>query len=342
MVIESKAPNRIDLSGGTLDIFPVYILLGLSIVVNVSIKIYSYCILEEIDDEVLELQIKDLGKMYRIFDIEQVRNNLDTKLIYETIKAFKFDNYKGYRITTFNEAPLKSGLGASSALLITIIKNLLKTNRLLHSSFNDYDIIDIASFIEAKVLHTLTGKQDYIAAIYGGINAIFFDKNQFVIERINSEKLIKELEKSVLLAYSGFEHESGNLNWYVIKAVLDKDGDIIEKLSKIREISEDVYEVISLADMEKLGNLIKQEWNVRKTLSPYHSNALIDEFFKEIDKYCWGYKLCGAAGGGTILILTNKHDEVRKVMKEFNLTELDFKVDNFGLSTSVSNFSLCT
>lgn len=339
MIIESRAPNRIDLAGGTLDIFPIYILLGLSIVVNVSIGIYSHCILESIDEDILEIQIKDLGKFYRVSNLEQIKNNIDTMLIYEVIKAFKLDSYKGYRITTFNEAPLKSGLGASSALLITIIKNFLRTNRILHSSFNDYDIIDFASFIEAKVLHTLTGKQDYIAAIYGGINAIFFDKNQFVIERINSDKLIRELENYVVLAYSGFEHESGNLNWIVLRAVLDKDKETIEKLHKIQEISEDVYEVISMYDMEKLGNLIKQEWNIRKTLSPYHTNQYIDEFCCAIEKYCWGYKLCGAAGGGTILILTDKHEKIRKTIKEFGFTELKFEIDNFGLSTKVLDLS---
>ncbi|MCS6955243.1 MAG: hypothetical protein NZM44_02675 [Candidatus Calescibacterium sp.] len=342
MVIESRAPNRIDLCGGTLDIFPLYILLGLSVVVNVSIGIYSHCILENIEEDVLEIKIKDLGKFYKVSNLEQIRNNIDTMLVYEVIKAFKLDNYRGYRITTFNEAPLKSGLGASSSLLITIIKNLLKTNKVLHSSFNDYDIIDFASFIEARVLHTLTGKQDYIAAIYGGINAIFFDKNQFVIERINSDKLINQLENHVILAYSGFEHESGNLNWAVLKAVLDKDKETIDKLSRIQEISEDIYEIISLYDMEKLGNLIKQEWNIRKTLSVNHTNQYIEEFCGAIDKYCWGYKLCGAAGGGTILILTDKHSEVRKVIKEFGLTELKFCIDNSGLSTVISDFSLCT
>lgn len=336
MIIKSRAPNRIDLAGGTLDIYPLYILLGLSIVVNVSIGIYSHCILEKIDEEMLEIEIKDMGKFYKVSTIEQIKNNVDTKLIYEAIKIFNLEKLlMGYRITTFNEAPLKSGLGASSALLITIIKNLLKMNKVLHSSFNDYDIIDFASFVEAKVLHTLTGKQDYIAAIYGGINAIFFDKNQFVIERINSDKLISELEKHIILAYSGFEHESGNLNWLVLKAVLDKDNDVIEKLTKIQEIAEDVYEIISLADVEKLGNLIKKEWNIRKTLTNYHTNHYIEEFCNAIDKYSWGYKLCGAAGGGTILIITDKHPEVRKIIKEFNLSELKFKIDNLGLSTTV-------
>ncbi|MFN4220025.1 MAG: hypothetical protein ACK4GJ_03780 [bacterium] len=336
MIIKSRAPNRFDLAGGTLDIFPLYILLGLSIVVNVSISIYSNCILQKIEEEVLEIEIKDLGSFYKVSNIEQIKNNIDTKLIYEAIKVFNLEkSLIGYRITTFNEAPLKSGLGASSALLITIIKNLLKMNKVLHSSFNDYDIIDFSSFIESKVLHTLTGKQDYIAAIYGGINAIFFDKNQFVIEKINIPNVIDELEKHVILAYSGFEHESGNLNWMVLKAVLDKDKEVIEKLTKIQEIAEDIYEIISLADIEKIANLVKKEWNIRKTLTPYHTNKYIEEFCQAIDKYSWGYKLCGAAGGGTILIFTNKHQEIRKIIKEFNFTELKFKVDNLGLSTSI-------
>ncbi|MEN3015706.1 MAG: hypothetical protein ABDH21_06615 [bacterium] len=339
MVIESRAPNRIDICGGTLDIYPVFVLLGPSIVINISISIYSQCILEKIDEDVLEINIKDLGKFYRVSDIENIRDNLDARLLYETIKAFRMEDFKGYKITTLNEAPLKSGLGASSALLITIIRNLLKVGNQIH--FNEYDLIDFASCIEARVLHTLTGKQDYIAAIYGGINSIIFDKNKFIVEKINSEKLIKELESYVILAHSGFEHESGNLNWLVIKALLDKDSQVIQKLKKIQEISEDIYEIIGLADIEKVGDLVKQEWNIRKTLSAHHTNQYMEEFCNAIDKYCWGYKLCGAAGGGTMLILTNKHQEVRKIMKEFNFAELKFKIDTFGLSTKTSDLSLC-
>jgi D-glycero-alpha-D-manno-heptose-7-phosphate kinase len=338
MIIESRAPNRVDLSGGSLDIFPAYILLGLSIVINVSIDIYSHCILEKIEENVWEVNLKDLGKFFKVSDIESLNNNNDTKLIYEAIKFFNLENYKGLRITTYNEAPLKSGLGASSALLIAIVKNLLKTNRILYSSFNDYDIVDFASFIEAKVLHTLTGKQDYVSAIWGGINAIFFDKNQFVIEKLNSDKLIEELEKYVVLAYSGFEHQSGNLNWLVMKSLLDKDIYTIEKLKKIQEISEDIYEIISIADIEKIGHLVKQEWNVRKTLSPEHTNRYIEEFCAQLDKYSWGYKLCGAAGGGTILIFTNNHSKVREIINDFNFKEIKFQIDNFGLFTKINEF----
>lgn len=336
MRIKSIAPNRIDLTGGTLDIFPLYILLGTSITINVAINIFSNCQLENIsENEYLELEIRDLNRIYKIKDINQIKDLSETKLIYESFRTLNIENLKGYKITTFNEAPLKSGLGASSALLITIIKNLLKINKSLYTNYNDYDIIDTASFIEAKVLHTLTGKQDYIAAIYGGINVIFFDKNQYVIEKINQQELIKNLENHIVLAYSGFEHESGNLNWKVVKNVLDKELETINKLKKIQEISEDLYELISTNDIEKIGLLIKQEWNIRKTLTKEHTNPIIENFLSEVDKYSFGYKLCGAAGGGTIFIITNQKNKILNIIKEFNLVELPFKINTSGLITTV-------
>ncbi|MCX7870166.1 MAG: hypothetical protein N2485_01115 [bacterium] len=336
MKIRSIAPNRIDLCGGTLDIFPLYILLGTSITINVAINIFSNCIIENItDNEYMEIEIKDLNRIYNIKDLNQIKDLSEAKLIYESFKTLNIDILKGYKILTYNEAPLKSGLGASSSLLITIIKNLLKINKSLYTNYNDYDIIDTASFIEAKVLHTLTGKQDYIAAINGGINVIFFDKNQYVIEKINQQELIKNLENHIVLAYSGFEHESGNLNWKVVKNVLDKELETINKLKKIQEISEDLYELISTNDIEKIGLLVKQEWNIRKTLTKEHTNTIIENFLNEVDKYAFGYKLCGAAGGGTIFIITNQKEKVINIMKEFNLMELPFKINNSGLITTI-------
>ena len=336
MITKSIAPNRIDLCGGTLDIFPLYIILGTSITINVAINIFSNCVIQDIQDpEYLEIEIKNYNRIYKVKDLNQIKSLEETKLIYESLKILNLDYLRGYRIEIFNEAPIKSGLGASSALLITIIKNLLKLNKSLYTTYNDYDIIDTASFIEAKVLHTLTGKQDYIAAIYGGINIIFFDKNQYVIEKVNQPELIKNLENHIILAYSGFEHESGNLNWKVVKNVLDKETETINKLKKIQEISEDLYELISTNDIEKIGNLIKQEWNIRKTLTKEHTNDIIERFFQEVDKYSFGYKLCGAAGGGTLFIITEHKDKVRNIIQEFKLTELPFKINSSGLITTI-------
>jgi D-glycero-alpha-D-manno-heptose-7-phosphate kinase len=336
MIIRSLAPNRIDLAGGTLDIFPLYILLGTSITINIAIDIFSNCTLENIsENEYIEIEIKDLNRTYKIKDLNQIKEIGETKLIYETFKTLNIETLKGYKITTYNEAPLKSGLGASSALLITIIKNLLKINKSLYTNYNDYDIIDTASFIEAKVLHTLTGKQDYIAAIYGGINIIFFDKNQYVIEKVNQQELIKNLENHIVLAYSGFEHESGNLNWKVVKNALDKEIETINKLKKIQEISEDLYELISTNDIQKIGLLVKQEWEIRKTLTKEHTNPIIDNFLNEVDKYSFGYKLCGAAGGGTIFIITNQKEKVLNTIKDFNLINLPFKINTSGLITTI-------
>lgn len=46
MIIESSAPTRIDLAGGTIDIWPLYLFHGGAETVNVAIDLYAKCRIE--------------------------------------------------------------------------------------------------------------------------------------------------------------------------------------------------------------------------------------------------------------------------------------------------------
>ncbi len=325
--VTAKAPTRIDLAGGTLDIYPLYLFYPETLTLNVAVNIYTYTTVKPSEGLIIELA--DLQRSYRASDVEELEGVPELALIVKSMKVLGFRS--GFEVVTHSEAPLKSGLGASSSLLMTILAALsrYKLEKLALST-----MVDLAANIEAQVLETLTGKQDYIAALQGGVNAIWFDIKGMAFEKITSPELIEALERHVLLAYSGFEHESGNLNWLVVKRFLDKDTELRELLSRIYWVSTEVYEALNECNMEDLGYYIKQEWNWRKRLSPEHTNHVIERFTEKIDPLAWGYKLCGAAGGGTMIIVADprNHEEIKRIGNGFGFEFLDFKIDVSGLS----------
>ena len=325
--VEAIAPTRIDLAGGTLDIYPVYLFFPEALTLNVGIKIYGYTRVKPLK-EGLRIVMEDLNKTYMASDVEELERVKELGLIVKAMKALGFRS--GFEIRTRSEAPLKSGLGASSTLLITILSALTRYSQ---EKMLPHELIDLAAQVEAQVLETLTGKQDYISALFGGINAIWFDLRGINVEKMAFQDLIDLLEEHIILAYSGFEHESGNLNWYVVKRLLEKDKEIRSLLKEIYLTSTEVYEALNEKDMEALGYYVKQEWNARKKLSPEHTNKVIEAFTEELDPLVWGYKLCGAAGGGTLIIIAppEKHERVEELMKKYGFQKLDFKVDSVGL-----------
>src|SRR5260370_9938999 len=46
MIIESKAPTRVDFAGGTLDIWPLYLFHPGAVTVNAAISLYASCVIE--------------------------------------------------------------------------------------------------------------------------------------------------------------------------------------------------------------------------------------------------------------------------------------------------------
>src|SRR3970040_1149697 len=62
MRIHSVAPTRIDLAGGTLDIWPLYLLHPGAFTINLAITRFAHCVLESRRDSRLFLVSRDAGQ----------------------------------------------------------------------------------------------------------------------------------------------------------------------------------------------------------------------------------------------------------------------------------------
>ena len=168
---------------------------------NATINLYAYCTLEETDDGIIAIHSED-SDCYQTYPsckaLEIDGNASLVKGVYNRlVKDFQLEPLS-FKITTYTDAPVGSGLGTSSTMVVCILKAFIEW---LGLPLGDYEVSRLAYEIERKDLGFSGGKQDQYAAAFGGFNYMEFQNNDLVI--VNPLKIkrwiIDELEASMLL-----------------------------------------------------------------------------------------------------------------------------------------------
>ena len=162
-------PNRVDIAGGTLDIYPLYLLIGDAMTVNAAIAVRSEVAVRPFRRGAARLSSGNFGIAVAASDTHGF--SLGGKLGLLSRALRHFPAVSGVEIRVRNEAPVGSGIGASSALLIAL---MLAAGRLTGTACRRDETARAAMEIEAAHLKSLTGRQDYLAALRGGLQGIRF------------------------------------------------------------------------------------------------------------------------------------------------------------------------
>src|ERR1044071_7417955 len=151
MIIESSAPPRVDLAGGTIDIWPLYLFHPGAITVNFAISLHARCRIETRDDGRIVLESRDRKVSFEtnLAALEDLLQEERLELISKLVHFFKPTT--GFHLIAESEAPAGAGLGGSSALAIACIGAL---NRLVGNRYDERKFVTIASNVESTVIVT--------------------------------------------------------------------------------------------------------------------------------------------------------------------------------------------
>lgn len=307
MRITSKAPCRIDLAGGTLDIWPLYLFHANGVTVNFAVDRYTYCKLETRSDREINIHSQDLQRSESFGSLGELRGSKKYKLpLVSQILRF-FTPETGLDITTNSEAPAGGGISGSSALIIATTSAL---NKLTGAGIPIEKLREVAQNIEAQIIDVPTGCQDYYPAMYGGISAI--EIGVAGVHRVEIKIPHEELIRRVVLAYTGEPRNSGINNWEVMKAHIDGDKAVHKNFDRIAAIANGMRGAIERQDWKEAGRLLREEWSNRRKNAPGITTPLIDRLIDVTRRAgSTGAKVCGAGGGGCVLFLVEPEAKQR-------------------------------
>src|SRR5660397_8237 len=281
-------PNRVDIAGGTLDIYPLYLLIGDAMTVNAAVAVRSEVAVRPFRRGAARLSSGNFGIAVTAADTPAV---------------------SGIEIRVRNEAPVGSGIGASSALLVAL---MLAAGRLTGTVCRRDETARAAMEIEAAHLKSLTGRQDHMAALRGGLQGIRFSPGRVDVRRLSpGGPAGRMLRDHAFLAHTGIAHHSSDVNWRMIRGAIDGDDMVLRKFRGIAASARDAWDAVSAADPRGTGAAIAAEWAIRKTLASGVSTAGVEELLpdRRFRRLVSGAKLCGAGGGGMLFGLLRDPDD---------------------------------
>jgi D-glycero-alpha-D-manno-heptose-7-phosphate kinase len=337
VIIESSAPTRVDLAGGTIDIPPLFLFHEGACTVNFAIDLMAKCRIETRTDGIICLQSIDRGLKFELplDQLHELKNEPRLELLSKLVYFFQPDT--GFNMITESEAPAGAGLAGSSTLNIACIGAL---NKLVGDRYPADRFIPIAAAVECQVIKVPTGYQDYYSAQYGGVSCIHFGPAGMYREELTVD--LKTLKDRTVVIYTGEPRASGTNNWDITKRHIDGDPELFDIFEGIRDTSLKLRAALIANDWAKAGEILRLGYPQRKRLSPHittpHMDHLIDVAH---ENGAIATKVCGAGGGGCIAFFCEegRKDDVEKALEgQTDAEVLNWKIAENGLTVEASVF----
>ena len=227
--VRASAPTRIDLAGGTLDIWPLYLFHPGAQTVNAAIGQRAACTVSTSPDRRVQIVSEDTAAALCADTWRQLATDGDNRLLAHIVRFFEVD---GVRVATRAASPLGAGIAGSSALNVAVCAALAEWCRV---DFPPEELLTVAMNLEARTLGIPTGVQDYRPARYGGIAAV--ELGPAGVRRVPLDVDPAELERRIVLAYSGDSRSSGINNWEITRQHIEGDSTVVAHLGRIAEIA---------------------------------------------------------------------------------------------------------
>ncbi|MFI5177182.1 MAG: GHMP kinase [Vicinamibacterales bacterium] len=330
MRIDSSAPTRIDLAGGTFDIWPLYLFHERAQTINAAISLRAHCTLSARPDAGVTLVSDDTGE--RVEAERPERLGVDAlPLVARLVRHF---GARGVDVRTRSESPVGAGIAGSSAMNVAVAAALAAWTGV---SLEPDALLSVAMNVEAQVIGVPTGVQDYRPAYYGGVSAVEMDVAG--VRRVALDVDLSELGRRTVLAYTGASRQSGINNWDVMVRRIRGDAEVVSAFDAIRDAAVAMRAALQSGDWSAAARHLSDEWAARTRLAPGVTTPAIDDLFSRARRAgARAGKVCGAGGGGCLFCLVepDRHAAVADALTAGGATVLACAFEAHGLTISRS------
>lgn len=322
MLIRSRAPLRLGLAGGGSDVSPYCDLHG-GYVLNATVDRYAYAVIRTLDEPVVRLVATD--RQIHTEAAAAVPLPLDGRLdlhkaVYNHfVTQFNCGCPLPLELRTFCDAPVGSGLGASSTLVVAMIRAF---SELLNVPLDDYAIAHLAFQIERVDCGLQGGRQDQYSATFGGFNFMeFYAEERAVVTPLRIKNwVLCELEASLVLFFTGVSRESATIIAEQSTGVSAGIADSIAALHGLKREALVLKECLLRGDFGGVVESMRVGWESKKRSAHTVSNPHIEEIHEAATEAgALAGKVSGAGGGGFMLFFvpTERRMDVIRALGRF-------------------------
>jgi D-glycero-alpha-D-manno-heptose-7-phosphate kinase len=294
VTVRARGWCRVDLAGGTLDIWPLGLLHEGARTINLAIDVPVTVEVTPADRGFTVLQG---GERVTEESAEGLAANAATDLIGEILRELEAPPLV---LKVESGSPRGGGLGASSALAVTLIAAVeTLTERALSPPSR---ASALARDLEARLMCLPTGRQDHYPALLGGALEVLHAPGGEVVRHVRAD--LDALGGSLVVVYTGRSHFSAGKNWQVVRRRLDGDPESIELFAGVSAAAIDLLAALEAGELEEVGRQMSREWSFRRRFAEGVSTPEIERLLAAArDAGAWGGKATGAGGGGCMALL---------------------------------------
>lgn len=316
-MIITRTPFRMSFAGGGSDIASFYEKHG-GCVLSTTINKYMYISVHP------SFELKETVLKYSQTEVVDDISKIDHKYFKEVLNMLRIS---GVEISSTADVPAGTGLGSSSSFTVGLLHALYSYKGKFVSKER---LAAKACEIEIDRLKNPIGKQDQYAAAYGGLSFYQFNKDGsvFVEPVIMRSELYSQLERNLMMFYTGELHSASAI--LKEQSINITSGDKEANQLKMCDLARELRDELQHNNIDAMGEILNEGWNLKRTLASGISNPEIDEYYDIAIKHgAIGGKLLGAGGGGFLLFYVpeNRQQEVRMAV---GLQQMPFSFDYQG------------
>ena len=323
---KAKAPMRIGFFGGGTDVSPYAEQQG-GKVLNCTIDKYVRCMMRPSSDGGITIRSLDLEEVSR-----KTTGHWQGQLSLPQAVLDALPEAQGVEVTMFSDVPPGSGLGSSSALVVSMIK--LLEAAAYTKPLDPHTIAEMAYRIERLDLGIPGGRQDQYAAAFGGMSVYHFGGPRVIVEPVLTDPTaLLELESCLLIGYIG---DRKQLRYHLMEDQVRrlKEGDTLRYHDETKAFVDESVKLLRGSKIAEFGRLLHDAWEVKKSFSPYIAPPHVDEIYTTARAHgAWGGKITGAGGGGFMVFACpfDRRLELERVLTEHGVQMRPFSFTTQGV-----------
>ena len=293
----AAAPVRLDLAGGWTDVPPYSSREG-GVVVAAAVQLYAHAEVRPRERGYV-LTSKDLDQALEFEGPGALAGEGPLPLLRAGLRLLRA---RPCALSTRSDAPHGSGLGSSGAMDVALVAALAAA---AGRELSTREIADLACRLEGEEAGIPGGRQDQFAAAFGGFLRLTFHDPDATVDPIALDPAFAtELERRVLLCYTGASRFSGDTIGRVMRAYERGDPVVAGALDGLRRTAEAMGDALRAADFARVGALLSQNWRLQQQLDAGMSTPEMRRLEAAMrDAGCLGGKAAGSGAGGSMFFL---------------------------------------